>query len=311
MASQGLNIPIGVIIGRCHNLGLLEPVLTCLGDRSDALRRNLPHRYNVMDWFRVTDIWTEKVTGKTGYKVRLEKIDLVQQSWWSAKGSPSPPRPEERDFETKPEKDTCSKCSKPSLRVYDEGWMCLNDRCTQFWLIDGAAPTDLTFHATFLSYRNAANPKIAPVYELAPHYSNVVSEIEAEGSTIREAWRGIICPSCAQCLPRVYWEGWKCTYCNFKMTMQMVPIALDQAIKPEIRRRIRSIHDLMSPQVDYHSVAPYITHTYTLPGVGSITHFVANEAITNKPNGPNDMFRKLQSASLGLKRYPLSQTIGE
>lgn len=310
LASEGLNVPIGVIIGKFHNLVFLVPTLTCLGDRCEALNRKLPHRYNVMDWFRVTDIWAEKVTGKTGYKVRLEKIDLAQQSWWSAKGTASPPLLNERDFETKPESQTCKDCSKTSLRVYDAGWMCLNHKCGQFWLIDGAAPVDLTFHSTFLNYRKTPNPKIVPKHELVPHYSTIICDIKAAGSTIREAWRGIVCPNCSQCITRVYWEGWKCTNCNFEVMMKMVPLALDQVIEPDIKRKTRSNLNLLRAQIDDHSLAPYIEHTYTLPRVGSITHFVANDTINSKPNGPNDMFVNLQRAKLGLKRYPLSQAMG-
>lgn len=92
--------------------------------------------------------------------------------------------------------------------------------------------------------------------------------------------------------------------------MNMPTLTLDQAGSPDPKRRVRPIPSLMSPQIDDQSVAPYQKRTYILPGVGSVTHFVANDTINRQPGGPNDMFRNLQTTRLGLKRYPLTQTIG-
>lgn len=93
--------------------------------------------------------------------------------------------------------------------------------------------------------------------------------------------------------------------------MNMPILSLDQAGSPDPKRRVRPIPSFMRPQIGDQSVAPYEKRTYTLPGVGSITHFVANDAINGQPGGPNEMFRNLQAARLGLKRYPLSQAVGK
>lgn len=46
-------------------------------------------------------------------------------------------------------------------------------------------------------------------------------------------------------------------------------------------------------------------------GAGSIAQFVSNKAINGRENGPNDLFRRLQLANIGLRRYPLQQSVGK
>ncbi|KAA8647704.1 uncharacterized protein ATNIH1004_006401 [Aspergillus tanneri] len=61
-------------------MNLKVPVGLIIGDRNTILGRKLPHRYNVMAYFRITDIWYEKVGDKAGAKLRFEKLDLSSQS---------------------------------------------------------------------------------------------------------------------------------------------------------------------------------------------------------------------------------------
>ena len=49
----------------------------------------------------------------------------------------------------------------------------------------------------------------------------------------------------------------------------------------------------------------YVKQTFHIEGVGSVTHFLANRATLNRPNGPNDLFQQLQVTDFGLRRYPL------
>ncbi|KAF9887333.1 hypothetical protein FE257_010328 [Aspergillus nanangensis] len=90
MNSKRFNIPVGIVIG----------------DRNPLLGRKVPHRYNVMAYFRITDIWVEKVGQKKGTKVRFQKLDLSAKSWWSKPGSQPPTSHEERDFSVQPEEQS-------------------------------------------------------------------------------------------------------------------------------------------------------------------------------------------------------------
>ena len=65
------------------------------------------------------------------------------------------------------------------------------------------------------------------------------------------------------------------------------------------------------PEIDDITLYPYRKLTYNIPRVGSITHLVSNRAINSRVNGPDDLFDQLQQADLGLRRYPLQQSVGE
>lgn len=98
--------------------------------------------------------------------------------------------------------------------------------------------------------------------------------------------------------------------------MTMAPISLrsvsdDFELGP-IQRAVLTESKYALVDVDKRIYAPYYTRvTYTLNGIGTITHFVANKAATGRPGGPNDLFRQLQLADLGLRRYPLQQSVGQ
>ena len=51
----------------------------------------------------------------------------------------------------------------------------------------------------------------------------------------------------------------------------------------------------------------YRIHTYTLPNIGTITHFMANDHINKRKDGPDDMFVALQKVDIGMKRKELDQ----
>jgi len=280
-----------------------------------VLGKQLPHRFNVMAWFRVTDIWFEMIGDKKGLQCRLQKLDLADKSWWAALDSSDPLPLNQRNFDIRPESIKCLYCHQKSPRIYDSGWMCLNPTCNMFWKLvgNGAAPTSLSYHCSFLNYRVDPTTNPVPRYQLTPSYLHVINALVRD--TIREAWRGIICPFCAHCISRVYWRGWKCSEvpggCHFQLMLQLNPIAINQVTSVSLRRKIRPNKLLMLPVVNDRSAAPYRQLTYTLPGVGSITHFVANRQITSRQNGPDDLFRKFQEIDLGLKRFPLKQSQGK
>lgn len=280
-----------------------------------------------MDFFRVTDIWFEKIgeKEKAGLKVRFEKLNLLEQSWWSAQGSPPPPPLEERDFDTKPEAFQCSGCSCQSFQIYNEGWMCLQRGCAQFWKMqDGSAPTVLTFNPCFLNARARPDPSIQPHFSLIPDLLSTLREGEddAHVSLMQSAWKGIVCPLCSKCIPRLFWEGWKCSEiaspsqqtCKFEAIMRPCLISLravvdDFELAP-IKRAFVFDSKFAVPEIDDQSVFPYRKLTYRIRS-GTITHFVSNRAINSRENGPDALFKNLQTADLGLRRYRLQQSVGE
>lgn len=295
------------------------------GNRNTLLGRKLPHRYNVMAYFRVTHIWFERMGTKAGAKVRFEKLDLASKSWWAEKGTSSPVPLTQRDgFDIKPESVQCQACSQPSLRIYQEGWMCLRPSCAMFW---SSPPASLMFHPDFLNCRTAPDPDLLPHYNLVPDLLATIDEHGDDASLSRIAWKGIVCPRCAKCISRRLWRGWKCTddpvvtpeqrcsACQFEKTVAIKPMSLRSVVDDfelgPIKRTLFFDPRFAVPEVDDRSLCPYRKLTYRMDGAGTVTHFISNRAINGRANGPNDLFRQLQVSDLGLRRYPLQQSVGE
>ncbi|KAJ5317659.1 hypothetical protein PENANT_c004G03288 [Penicillium antarcticum] len=296
-----------------------------IGSKNKILNRDLPHRYNVMDWFRVTNVWFEKIGQKHGAKVRFEKLSLCEKSWWALKDSLAPATFEERDFETRPASFECQICSEKSFLLYNEGWMCLNPGCVDFWKIDDALPpAELTFTPDFLLFRHRPDPTVQPHYSLVPDLLSTLDENAADVSTSRIAWKGIVCPECSKCIRRTFWRGWKCDddltnaqecgkKCPFEKFMSMNPVSLrvvlDHFELAPIKRAILFDRKFSLPDIDDSSMFPYRRLTYKIEGVGSITHYVSNRAINSRKNGPDDLFVNLQRDDLGLKRFRLQSSL--
>ncbi|KKK17010.1 hypothetical protein ARAM_003408 [Aspergillus rambellii] len=309
--SMALNIPVGMIIG----------------DRNTLLQRKLPHRYNILSFFRISHVWYEKIGKKTGARVRFEKLDLASKSWWALKGSSPAAPPDQRNFDMKPETKQCAGCLQTSARVYDEGWMCLHPSCKLFWTINASAPPEtLTFHPGFLESRLRPDPEIQPHFSLVPSLLSTLNDGDQDISSARIAWKGIVCPRCCRCISRRFWNGWKCTdydiqcssghvqnRCPFEKLTTMHPVSLRSVIDDfelsPIKRALFFDPKFAMPEIDDRTFFPYRKLSYRIPGAGYITHFVSSQSINTRPNGPNDLFNQLQVADAGLRRYPLQQSV--
>ncbi|KAJ5116544.1 hypothetical protein N7456_000892 [Penicillium angulare] len=200
-----------------------------IGDKNPVLEYRMPHRYNVMDFFMVTDMWYEKDGEYARCVVRLQKIDLSKKSWWAEKGSPD--RPIERDFEMRPQKKSCRQmkmtgniprqkrtcsCGETYPLVYKAGFMCFNQECRHFWKIRGErvdTSERKSFDEKFLSYRIKYDVQEClkkAKFDLTPELP--VRDLEKMRSYVYgdNATKGTVCPKCRRCVPRVFFWGWKC-----------------------------------------------------------------------------------------------------
>ncbi|KAJ5673085.1 hypothetical protein N7507_002212 [Penicillium longicatenatum] len=283
LTSMLMKMPVGLIIGNKN---------AHLGDR-------LPYRYNVLAYFRITNIWYEKIDGHAGLKIRFEKVSLAEKSWWAASKirDPLPPR------------------------VFQQGWMCLRKDCAHFWKLgDRYPPTSLTYHCDWL--KNRCDPQVAPIVpheSLIPNFLAVMTASNDIEGTLRDAWRGIVCPQCKNCIQRVLWHGWKCNtdpaieglpeMCTFEQTIQLRPVSIGEVVGSHRAIPTKSANKAAGREVDLISHLPYHKHRYAIPGVGSVTHFLANACINARQGGPNDLFDSLQQEPLGLRRFPLDNTV--
>ncbi|KAJ5106355.1 hypothetical protein N7456_003030 [Penicillium angulare] len=321
-----------------RSLQLQRPVGIVLGDRNSQLKYELPHRYNVLDYFMVTDMWYAKgVDGYARGQVRLQKVDLLKKSWWAEKDSPDPSR--ERDFEMSPEKKTCDSCDEEWPLIYTVGWMCFNQYCQDFWKVDGsdaAISDNLEFDDNFLSYRikyhrNHLEPPVAK-WDLVPRLPDFGNLLGMTDSYLcgEKAKRGVVCPNCNKCVPRVAFRGWKCNTqylhegrvepresdegCTWEY---MFPAYIVKPLDEKLSRDLEDFHGASwkltkrrpitaGPEQDWESHSPYRKDTYRFPAesirIGEVIHFVSNQAINKKVNGPDDLLQMLQIADFGLRR---------
>ena len=191
--------------------------------------------------------------------------------------------------------------------------MCLNQQCEAFWTLDGISPpATLSYNVEWLRERTAWDPKVRPAFDLKPPVLTADQGGESAFSVSRVCWKGLACPSCGRCNSRSDWHGWVCdtTGCGFR---HEVP---HQVLSP---RAVLGAHDFPYTghalpldcraehvREEIRFDANYRIHTFTIPGCGTITHFMANQTINTRADGPDDMFVALQKAPLGLKRFPLS-----
>lgn len=287
------------------------------GSNNTLLNIEIPHRYCVMDWFLITDVWMEKMGKYAGYRIRLEKLDLSTKGWWTEKGSDEPLSL--RHSNKPPPSRKCGQCGKSSLQIYVRpGWMCLEKSCAKFWKFRNTEPKDFEYHPDFLDYRHPRGPDIPNPGPLAEIVDRNIEP--SEGIADREEWRGIVCPECRKCIQRVTWDAWDCANessrgpeetCCYKVVRKMREIPLESVLDGVKPYTSKPVEGTLKPVVDKDSLKPYEVRTYQLPGVGSITHFVSNASINGRTDGPNDMFSQLQKLNLGLRRYPLGSAQGE
>lgn len=304
------------------------------GNQSGLLEDRLLHRFNVMDHFMVTHIWQDDVDGFSRFSVRLQKLHLSKKSWWAEKSSPEPPALSERDFEMLPKVKTCTgedglgrPCGKTFYQVYKSGWMCLNADCKRFWKVNGlnADPVeDQQFDEKFLSFRT--NFDVDECLNRLQHPLVPTVNLDNENSHTRRD--GMICPKCKRCVPRTYLGYWKCQLewfatsrvdptregeldCDWQYDLKQKVTSLSPSQQQEVSEAYHQARRICPPSFDgYVRVREHLLSYQE--NMGTVTHFISNQATNTKPNGPDDLFKLLQinSSGLGFRRQRGSRPAG-
>ncbi|KAJ5716441.1 hypothetical protein N7493_008352 [Penicillium malachiteum] len=302
-----------------NNMKQDKAVGLIVGHDNDQLKNKPPedHKFNIMAFFRITDVWYEMINGFPGLKVRFEKVDLSSKSWWAPKGTPPPPTDAERDWEIKPDHFVCKSCGKQSDVIFKEGEICLNAECKRFWYLGKKlAKENVTYHPKFLKKRTKVASVKCP-FPLVPDLIKTLDKGQAFGNTYRDNWKGVVCQVCRKCLSRIYWKGWKCDgeACTWQYLADLAPVSLESVIGP-------GMPNSQEPRVDAGEYCtstvlrsedltstPYCKVTYSIPGIGSVFHYASGPAINARPGGPNDLFGALQTDDLDLRRYTLQSSV--
>ncbi|KAL1633572.1 hypothetical protein SLS58_011024 [Diplodia intermedia] len=296
-----------------NNIDQYNPLVIISGDRNRQCPSRLPHFYNVLDWFKPTHVWAEKVDGKVNIRYRFEKLCLDKQSWWAPSGVPDPMSV---DAQAPPHVHVCSHCEQMSQQVYLQGWMCLHSDCPLFWTLEsGNEPQEagLLYDPRFLKQHTPWPHANAP-QPLRPNHLTLGPTPMLGDDVAWVAAKGLVCPQCGRCNPREAWEGWYCGNCDFVYSLPHATIPAN------------ALHDAYDPLSSYYTFSkdlclPHIplrvefAHNYrinyfTIPGVdGFIAHFIANKTVNEEAGGPDDMWTELQTAQdLGLRRRPMASS---
>ncbi|KAF9641004.1 Oxoglutarate/iron-dependent oxygenase [Lasiodiplodia theobromae] len=296
-----------------NSIDHFNPVAILCGDRNQQCPSKMPHVYNVLDWFKPTHIWYEKVGRKVNIRYRFEKLCRNKQSWWASSAGPEPTI---IGKQAPPETRTCSHCHLESQQVYLQGWMCLQASCPQFWKLDsGYEPQEagLLYDPRFLKQHTPWSHSSIP-QPLRPNCFALGPTPMLGDDVSWAAAKGLVCPQCGRCNSREAWEGWYCGNpdCDFALSLPHadVPVAaLHEPYHPlSSGYTLSRDTSTIPPRVEF--VHNYRINYFTIPGVdGFIAHFIANKTINEEPDiGPDAMWTDLQTTGgdLGLLRRPLA-----
>jgi hypothetical protein len=310
-----LKIPVCIIAGkllRSLKMSNLYGLTLLIGQGNSISPSKLPHYYNILDWFHVTDVWCEKNDGFKCWMVRLEKINLAERSWWSPKDSESYPP----TFDHKTESLKCMACQHSSKHIYNQGWTCLNPQCSNFFEFNACDDATLDFNLPFLAERTPYTG--ATPGPLAPP---LLTDEDLDGMDAfgieKECKQGIVCPKCLCCSRRLEWTQWSCENpsCDFQYRLRQKPVPISHVISQnagEERKSNNRDHVSGGIRVGQMILGRYDVYEYIIPGengedIGFVRHFKANNIINQQPDGPNDLFRMMQESDFGLLRNAARQ----
>ncbi|KAG9683324.1 hypothetical protein KCU95_g11688, partial [Aureobasidium melanogenum] len=290
-----------------------SPIAVICGDKNSQVPSKMPHKYNSLDWYKATHVWTERDRFNV-IKYRLEKLDPNTIAWWVP-----------TDFEPvvklgalgSPLKQHCDSCSNEYDQIYLCGWLCLNSKCEKFWCLpDGSTPdaTQLIYDPRFLKQKTPWANEQAPMSFRFPFYTTPA--IAGEDYKV-ENLRGMTCPECGKCNARVKWEGWECTSCGFEHKPQITPLpaASIQDQNYPVSDAYPSSHDSALPHVkisvNFSHNYRWITYKFKVSATeeGEVVHGIANKIVREEVKGPNEMWENLQTDCHGLVRRELSNAL--
>ncbi len=257
----------------------------------------------------MTAFWPENRAGHILYRIRLEKRDLLEPSWWVPEGSQAMPTAE--DLDVKALTKVCASCGTESPQIYTEAWYCLDAECNpKGFLSNGSSLASFTYHDAFLKSRAPQKLDIKPPFDLIRSLPKEDPMIQDQASG-HGAWMGLRCPKCGRCNSRVEWDAWKCggKGCGFVHPMKHTVLSYKTCISGEEFDGHAIDPDFCIPKLvddlGTEILGDYRLRSFALLPDNFVSHIMANKTINAGPKGPNEIFHTLQQVNLGLKRLEL------
>ena len=271
------------------------PLVMLVGSRNTHCPTKMPHRFNVLDWFIVTHVWPELNGDKVAFKVRVQKLDLTVQSWWAPVDSPMPPQ--EHDFTTRAICQNCHHCGEPSTQVYEKGWMCLNEKCQDFFKIDGNKVTEYRLNLVFLNERFTQQLKPSMPLVPKPPEDGPMGGLQWLS---RAAWKGVPCAHCGGCIAGQGWHVWKCETPQCGWTYSLKHPDISYTKYQTNGGRGYEGHAPNSNQCrypfkewKYQIHKDWVVHIYEAMPANYIVHMQANGSLNAESGGANELFDAL------------------
>ena len=244
-------------------------------------------------------------------------IDLQSPSWWGVQGSPLPPK--RPDYTSRASVRTCSICQTSSKEVLAAGWLCLNEKCTDFFTLNGRVyEGPRAWNQSFLTERNEWPANSIPPFDIKPAPPTQLVDGTMKDQTSLQAWKGMVCEDCGRCNSRTNWDEWKCKTegCTYEVPIQyhIVPassLAPDHAFQAE--GHSIPFDKWLSPVVRTEAafLGFWRKQTFELTPGNFVTHFISNQVINRQPGGADDTLAALQGEKLGMQRFPLGSCEGK
>nr|POF06930.1 hypothetical protein CFP56_31554 [Quercus suber] len=297
-----------------NDIAYRNPLIIIAGDRNLDCPTRLPHKYCVLGWYKPTEVWAERTSGKsskmwTTVMYRFERLGSGTSDGSRPWFAPQDAAPIDHSVVRPLHRQICGACGKQYPQLYLLGWMCLNEFCKQFWLVNGdklAPGGSLLFNPAWLLERTAWSNETEPasVKQAVHDVGRILGDNLTKINT-----RGICCPDCGRCNSRRLFTGWICEnpQCDWKYFPEhriIMPAALhtpwdNLGHGPTLSRAKHGD----GVRVESTTMFGYKVTTWTIDGVdGQIVHAAANKTITEQSGGPDDMLAALQSDDLGLER---------
>ncbi|KAI5817650.1 hypothetical protein BZA77DRAFT_366057 [Pyronema omphalodes] len=295
-----------------NNLACKFPLAVIVGNKCSSIQTRVPHRYNVLDWFKVTHSWAERDShsGLIRWKFRYEKLNFGSTGWWA--------RTEAMPNNLKIVEDICRACGQNSPLIYRNSFICFNTRCQCFFRLrdlgfQDAGAVKLEYTDEFLDAETPGWEAFSdPPADLNPKTFSLPvlnGKVDLDFAS-RKAWKGWCCAKCGRLNCRNFWDRWQCANasCGEVFTANVIriftPIDLANDHRP-LYTGYAIIEDEFAPEISVNRSARdgYTIMTYDLPRGGRVTHMAANLSANAKPGGADWLLRQYQTAGIPFQRY--------
>lgn len=234
---------------------------------------------------------------------------------------------EEATFDKMFEKEGCSLCSEESLTIFAEGWVCTNVECSSLGRDQsGQIPKTKTYSQRFLQpwvsqeWIKKTAPPLLP--DLLIQQPQLTDNSEKSFKTMRDFWRGWVCPVCHTMNKRLDYHQMVCPCGEFSVPSPPPNLTLGQVTKKEFLELnatdklppVVKIRDGAAKLTEQEFTDNYAIYTWEFEREAKVTALYPRAAVHTGPNGNDQVFEEMQkktrSGAIPMKRVPFGSSTG-